>query len=155
MGEFADYAVDEAMEEEYQRDIFANSGMDSEEAFERGYLGPAGDMTAFADFSPDRVEIDTYESLSRDLENLELQLIGSYGKQVSSYTMATELKDMYPNLNNKAILNLFKEAPTCNSCENTMKERNGMYGSFYYCPNLCSDQKTVSKKYWDSIKKHR
>ena len=38
--------------------------------------------------------------------------------------------------------------PACRSCKTAMTTRHGAFGYFYYCPNRCETQKTISHEWW-------
>lgn len=65
------------------------------------------------------------------------------------------LKNSYVILTEKQTSSLYKEIPTCNECEKEMKKATGKYGIFYFCEDKCKNQKTVSEKYWNEIKRKK
>ena len=91
------------------------------------------------------------ESLSIPLSYDDvLTEIGSMSRVVQTKLNSRSLK---PRLNSQAIKNLSKEVPTCNICKVDMQGRDGRFGKFYFCPNGCKDQPTVSDNYWQKVKR--
>ena len=39
-------------------------------------------------------------------------------------------------------------SPICRCCKTKMSMRHGSFGYFYYCPNRCEAQKTISHEWW-------
>lgn len=155
MGDMADFALDDVCEFENLRDLYANSSMTQEEAFDAGFLDPTGAWTGFEGPNfEDRIDVLSYESLTDTIEHIDQCSFGPRVTvrecQVSPWLK--QQRETYPHLNDKAIYNLAKDVPTCNVCEEAMKQRSGRFGDFYYCANSCKGQKTVSEKYWDSVR---
>jgi hypothetical protein len=72
MGEMADFALDDVVSMEERRSQFYNSQMSDQEAFENGFLGPAGHVSNLAGEPEDYTDLLTYEdslSLLNSLEN--------------------------------------------------------------------------------------
>jgi hypothetical protein len=147
MGDMADYARESDEEAEHQMDRYVNGCMDNEEAYDRGILDERGIEQEGVQEAWDRSLIGTLEELNSAIEfqvmNMQISSHPSEGFTEGTLTQ---------HLNKKAIDNLTKERPTCNICEEMMSEQTGKYGKFYYCNNYCDGQKTVSDKYWQSVK---
>ncbi len=140
------FFLEQVYEEESRRDDYALGFMSMEDAYEYGFIDESGcEQRAIKD-SYDRNKIHTYESISDELRIAEADLNSCNSKHSNKVL----LSDPYKNLNEKAIENLFKEHPSCNVCHKEMSKRNGKFGAFYFCS--CEGQKTVSEKYWLSIR---
>lgn len=123
---------------------------------------PCEDMDSF-------LSIDTRKCLDQQIHcNLNL-LSADYNPLVNNTPLSDEdivdsfetvglavlkiSKNSVTILNDVSTKNLYKELPTCNVCQKEMVCCEGKYGVFYYCGNRCKNQKTVSDKYWQSVRR--
>lgn len=146
MGEIAYMAIIDCITMEMLRESFASGEMGLSEAYDHGFVDELGVEQEGIQEAWDRLEIWTKEGLDNEISHAS-----------KDFTIAELRSDMKnkpskPRLNHGAIKNLSKEYPTCNTCEELMTPCNGRYGKFYYCPNSCKEQKTVSDSYWQKIK---
>lgn len=77
MGDMADYAIEDVIEFENLRGEYHSGSMADYEAYERGFLGPFGDVSSFAGEYTDYANVNTPESLEHELRVAESMLNGN------------------------------------------------------------------------------
>lgn len=146
MGDGADLAIEYAFATEELADDYAFGNMSMEDAYDHGLIDELGcEYPGLRDGF--RGEIMSNETVDRELLSVEKNL------EISAQRSRSTYGDKRSVLNKAAKENLKKLVPTCNICGTDMRDRTGKFGKFYYCPNHCPEQKTVSDKYWQSIRK--
>lgn len=142
MGDMADMALDDVFIMEGLRDEYVEGNVSLQEAYEHGFVDQMGVEQEGIQEAFDRASIGSIDSLNNELSHTikDFELLNKSPIQKSV------------RLNKQAIANLEKENPTCNICANEMSPRSGRYGKFYFCPNYCEGQSTVSDNYWQTIK---
>ena len=143
MGDIADMELDSVIDMEGYRDDYVQGLISDEKSHDMGFLNELGIEQDGIQDAWDRSKIGTLDELNNMIEVEMLHLDVCTYRKAKSYHRRGKL-------NNKAIVNLLKEYPTCNVCENEMTERHGVYGVFYFCS--CEEQKTVSQSYWDKVR---
>jgi len=151
MGEMSDYFNEDIEAYESLRDDYVSGDMSIHDAYDHGFLDETGCETAGMSAAWDRSTLHTFESAQEALLIAETQLSQPHWRGQGARTEGLRSPDV--GLNDQAILNLYKPGPTCNWCSEAMHEREGKFGIFFWCK--CPEQVTVSKKYWDSIKRRR
>ena len=146
MGDMADFALEDVAAEEHARDEYVNGDMSMQEAFERGFLDPMGVEQEGIQDAWDRSEILTARGIDKELERWTDKLTIATHTPESTKLATRQLDEI-------AIESLKNDCPTCNWCRTLMTPRSGRYGKFYFCSNGCEKQKTVSDKYWQSVKR--
>lgn len=175
----ADYALDQVMEMEHQRDRFWSGDMSVEESTEKGFtegnsyhnIGgyPSNKNTTYDVVPTTTKPLIKYSSEWWELEDLKRRrhIRNTCGVIVDTKGIITlQVEDCYDfrwrgfdpdksvKLTLKQIMTIRdSKVPVCNVCESPMKYRHGKYGKFYYCGNNCKKQKCVSDKYWQLLKK--
>lgn len=175
MGQHAQDLLDMCIDHESFCDDYVAGRVGIYEAYEAGIVNELGqecDLSVEAAW--DRSYIPTKEAVENELAHavkdfelahcLEsktgLNVKNDLPDRIDSDTLSEEeLIDLgYTKLNSKTWLNkedsnnLYKEFPTCNCCRQSMLPQEGKFGKFYYCKNKCEGQKTVSDKYWQSVR---
>lgn len=158
MGGGAYDALYRASMDEEHLDRHLNNWMSDGDAYDLGLIDELGTLGHDGLIIAQNKEIPTLETCNRELRTLGLQLDVSNAnlganEEPTRKTYKTELKAAFPNLNERAIFNLFKSVPSCNCCGKPMTARDGKFGKFYFCENKCDGQKTVSDVYWKSLKR--
>lgn len=143
MGDMADFELESVVTVEGLRDNYVSGDMPIQEAYDNGFIDEIGVEQEGMKQAWDRAPVGSLDTLNSLLEVEQLNI------DVLTYKKAV-IENEKGILNPKAIVNLLKQSPTCNICENEMTERYGAYGVFYFCN--CKEQGTVSKKYWDSVR---
>jgi hypothetical protein len=142
MGDMADFELESVATMEGLRDDYVSGAMPMGAAYDHGFIDEMGCEQGMQE-AWGRTAIGSIDTLNTLLEIEQLNI------DVLTYKKAAMVNKARV-LNAKAIVNLLKPFPTCNICENEMKERAGKFGVFYFC--ACEGQKTVSKQYWDSVR---
>lgn len=142
MGDMSLMAQIEAIDEEGRCDEFVAGHMSQEDAYDYGLLDENGAETAGIQAAWERSAIPTEDNLHLELSAAEMGIILNNRMEAAKSS----------GLNKKALQNLLKESPTCNICDNSMEPRVGVFGKFYFCGGGCEGQRTVSDKYWQSVK---
>lgn len=132
MGDHADDAINDAIDYALAADRFLDGDMDWDEAMDHDFIGPASDFNEVLHYAADHREVESLRTINRKLS----QTIGVFDSLNCSLSVTQ-----------KTLL----EFPTCNICHQSMTQRNGKYGLFYFCE--CAGQPTVSDKYWQSVRK--
>lgn len=142
MGDMSDFFNQEIEVQESLRDDYVNGEISAQDAYDHGFLDETGNETGGMQEAWDRSPILTLEGANEALKLAEAQL------SVSVPSTRTEAPTGL--LNEQAKLNLSKLRPTCNWCGELMRPRDGRYGKFFWCK--CTQQSTVSEKYWESVR---
>lgn len=147
---------------------YLDGNVSCEEAFEAGIIDSMGAISdpALAKAIEDSF-IPTVENLENALshaekdltiatmsgeDDVQLQPLHEFLEEHGIEIIDTPKGKFY--LNKAASDNLYNEFPTCNICREYMYPQTGKFGKFYYCKNYCKGQKTVSDKYWQSVRKN-
>lgn len=141
MADMADMSLDMISIAEFDRDVYVAGGMDLNETYDKGIIDETGCEVGVGD-AWDRVTIGSIDTVNTELHIATLEFDAATNKN-NCFNAVNEL-------NEKAIANLLKDKPTCNTCELIMSERSGKFGKFYFCK--CPEQSTVSDSYWQKIK---
>ena len=160
MGEMADMALYDCMINESYADDYVSGDMSKADAYEHGFIDEIGIENPHIQSAWHRSTfLMSNSERYRELEVLDLQLsLSSFSTNKLNEPIGIDVISVVDGvskkirLNEKGYENLRLENPTCNICHQQMTPRNGVYGKFYFCSNQCDGQKTVSDKYWQSIK---
>ena len=147
MAEMADYELISLAEYSYIADAYVSGELSLEDAYDMGFIDEYGTEQEGVQEAWDRNSIGTLENIDNEMRFLETHFKQGVNQPPK---LNKEAK-----LDKEAIANLSKDRPTCNYCRESMSAQNGKYGKFYFCPNQCKEQKTVSDKYWQSCKNAR
>ena len=145
MGDMADMFLQEVCTTESMRDDYSNGFISNIEAYEIGFIDEAGIESEGISEAYGRNELLSLDGVNKSLlhESVKFDNLSLLSK-VSESSGAS--------LNEAAILNLINDSPTCNLCGDLMRGQAGKFGKFYFCGNRCDGQKTVSDKYWQSVR---
>ena len=156
MGDMADFALDQAFDEQSRAFGYISGDIPEEEAFDAGLIDHNGEyspaMREAMDWS-DGQDMSP-EGVDSMLERLSGVGCPAFDGRIGGLTVySARIDGRLVVLNRKAYDNLENDAPTCNECEHEMMPRMGAYGEFYFCRNGCADQATVSASYWGKVKR--
>lgn len=144
MGDGSELSINYAFATEELADEYVSGEMSLVDAYNNGLIDETGyEYPGLRDGY--RGEIWAAESVDREIESAEKDL------SISTYR-CSKYGNKQNILNQAAKANLKNSVPTCNCCGTSMESRTGKFGKFYYCPNSCPEQKTVSDKYWQSVR---
>lgn len=79
MGDMSDFHLEEVVDAEHDRALFHSGWMGDQEAFDKGFIGSAGEQSAYAGSYSDYSNVSTPESLDRELGEAEAMLNGFSG----------------------------------------------------------------------------
>lgn len=149
------------VEEEYLYDYLEGYISDND-AYDFGLIDESGSLCNSGMEIAQSLPIMTLDCCKQEIEKLTLQLDLFIAKGANSKEelgsdkvckkYSNRLRLAFPELNDAAIINLFKDNPTCNCCGNQMTEQHGKFGKFYFCVNKCTEQKNISESYWLKLK---
>jgi len=171
IGQHAQDSLDMCIDHEAFCDDYVAGRVGIHEAYEAGIINELGqECDPSVESAWDRSYIPTKEAVENELAHAvkDFELAHSLKSRTGNVqrdrfdpeTLSEEdLIDLgYTKLNDTTWLNkeasnnLYKEFPTCNCCRESMTPQEGKFGKFYYCKNRCEGQKTVSDKYWQSVR---
>lgn len=167
MGQHADDFVNMCIDHEDFCHGYLDGRVGVQEAFDAGIIDYAGGVAdpALAKAIEDSY-IPTVENLENALSHAEKDLaiatmkdcheeelppLQDFLDEHGIVTIETPKGKFY--LNKEASESLYNEVPMCNFCREYMLPQEGKFGKFYFCGNKCKGQKTVSDKYWQSVKR--
>ena len=166
MGQHAQDFLNICIDHEAFCDDYVSGKVNIHEAYEVGIVNELGqECDPSVEAAWGRSYIPTKEAVDNELshakKDFELASLGQsktdlhvQGKLQEQDLIDLGLTKLNENtwLNKEASNNLYKEFPTCNCCGKSMTPQEGKFGKFYYCKSKCEGQKTVSDKYWQSVR---
>lgn len=166
MGDIADYELSRYEIEEELLNEYLEGYYNDNEAYELGLVDESGRLNEDGLKIAQNKDIMTFEKCQEELRTQtnsldfieyhiccyddQSEIISNYKHKKTNYKQ--KLRFNFPELDDEALLNLFKDHPTCNCCREEMLIQKGKFGKFYFCGNKCESQGTISEVYWLKLK---
>lgn len=175
MGQHAQDFLDMCIDHEAFCDDYVSGNVSLQDAYDNGLLDEVGrELDPSLASAWERSYIPTKEAVENELSHAMKDFeLAHYSQYKEDLYLKSKLQEAYEPetlseedlieqgytklrdntwLNKEASNNLYKEFPTCNCCRQSMFPQEGKFGKFYYCKNKCEGQKTVSDKYWQTVR---